>query len=73
MVISNELLELSAMNLVQIKGKAIPATGRRGPLGYVTSKLPHFQDNQLTDGGEVVSLTRPPAFTPRKIPGTQFS
>jgi hypothetical protein len=26
-----------------------------------TSRLPHFLDNRLTDGGEVVSLTRRPA------------
>jgi hypothetical protein len=36
------------------------------------SRLPHFLDNQLTDGGEVVSLTRWPLFTPRKIPGTRL-
>jgi hypothetical protein len=31
-----------------------------------------FLDNWLTDGGEVVSPTRQPPFTPRKIPGTHF-
>jgi hypothetical protein len=31
----------------------------------VTSRLPHFLDSQLTDGVEVVSLTRRPPFTPR--------
>jgi hypothetical protein len=41
--------------------KAIPVTGRGGPLGCNTSRLPHFLDNRLTDGGEVVSLTRRPA------------
>jgi hypothetical protein len=35
------------------------------------SRLPHFLDNRLTDGGEV-SPTRRPAFTPGKIPGTHF-
>jgi hypothetical protein len=54
------------------KGKAIPVTGREGPEGCETSRLPHFLGNRLTDGGEVVSLTRRPAFTPRKIPGTHF-
>jgi hypothetical protein len=34
-----------------------------------TSRLLHFLDNRLTDGGEVVSLTRRPPFTLRKIPG----
>jgi hypothetical protein len=33
---------------------------------------PHFLDNLLTDGGEIVSLTRRPPFTPRKIPGTHL-
>jgi hypothetical protein len=41
-----------------------------------TLRLPHFLDNRLTHGGEVVSLTRRPAalypHTPRKIPGTHF-
>jgi hypothetical protein len=43
------------------KGKAIPVTGRRGPQGCETSRLPHLVDNRLTDCGEVVSLTRRPA------------
>jgi hypothetical protein len=38
-----------------------------------TPSFPYFLDNRLTDGGEVVSLTRRPPFTPRKIPGTHFS
>jgi hypothetical protein len=32
----------------------------------------HFPDNRLTDGCEVVSPTRRPPSTPRKIPGTHF-
>jgi hypothetical protein len=52
--------------------KAIPVTGPEGPQGCETSRLPHIQDNPLTDGGEVVSPTRRPPFTPRKIPGTHF-
>jgi hypothetical protein len=55
-----------------VKGKVTLVTGRGGPYGYETSKLPHFLDNRLTHGGEVVSLTRRPPFTPRKIPGTHF-
>jgi hypothetical protein len=35
------------------------------------SRIPHFLDNRLTDGGEVVSVGYS-TFTPRKIPGTQF-
>jgi hypothetical protein len=48
------------------KGKAIPVTGRE------RSRLPHSLDNRLTDGSRVVSLTRQPPSTPRKIPGTHF-
>jgi hypothetical protein len=54
------------------KSKAIPVTGRGGPYGCETSRLPHFPDNPLKDGGEVVSLTRRPPFTPSNIPGTYF-
>jgi hypothetical protein len=36
-----------------------------------TSRLSHFLDNRLTDGGEV-SLTHRPVFTPKNIPGTHF-
>jgi hypothetical protein len=35
-------------------------------------EAPTFSDIRLTDGGKVVSLTRRPYFTPRKIPGTHF-
>jgi hypothetical protein len=40
--------------------------------GCETSRLPHFLDNRLTDGGEIVSLMRQPPFTPRAIPSTPF-
>jgi hypothetical protein len=40
------------------KVKTIPVTDRGGPQGCETSRLPHFLYNRLTDGGEVVSLTR---------------
>jgi hypothetical protein len=54
------------------KSKAIPVTDRGSPQGCETSRLPHFLDNRLTDGGEVVSLTRRPPLPPMKIPGTHF-
>jgi hypothetical protein len=55
-----------------LKSKANPVRGSGDPQDCKTSRLPHFLDNQLTDGGEVVSLTRRPPFTPRKIPNTHF-
>jgi hypothetical protein len=42
----------------EVIGKAIPVTGREGPYGCETSRLPHFLDNRLTGSCEVVSLTR---------------
>jgi hypothetical protein len=56
----------------KFKGKVIPVTGRGGPYGCETSRLPRLLDNRFTDGREVVSLTHQPRFTPRKIPGTHF-
>jgi hypothetical protein len=54
------------------KGKTILVTGRGCQQGSEMSMLPHFVDNWLTDGSEVVSVTCRPPFTPRKIPGTCF-
>jgi hypothetical protein len=49
------------------KSNAILAAGREGPLGCETSRPPYCRDNRLTNGGEVVSLTRrPPPFTPQE-------
>jgi hypothetical protein len=45
------------------KGKAIPLRGRGIPCGCETSRLPHFLDNRLTDGGEVFRLTLLPPST----------
>jgi hypothetical protein len=53
------------------KRKAIPVTGRKGPHNSEVSRLPHFLDNRLTDGGEVVSLTCPPPFTTTEIASIQ--
>jgi hypothetical protein len=55
------------------EGKAISVTGHGGPWGFEASRFPHFLNNRLTDGGEVVSLSvdRSP-LTPWKIPGTHF-
>jgi hypothetical protein len=35
-------------------------------------EIPHFIDSRVTDGGDVVNLTRRQPFTPRKIPGTNL-
>jgi hypothetical protein len=52
--------------------KVISVISRGGPRGCETSKLPHFLDNRLTDGGEVVNLRAGRIFTLRKIPGTDI-
>jgi hypothetical protein len=54
------------------KRKNFHVLGRGGRYGCETSRLTHLLDNWLRDGGEVVSLTRRPPFTPRKIPGTHL-
>jgi hypothetical protein len=43
-----------------------PLADLGGPQGGQTSRLPYFLDNRLTDGGEVVILTR----QQRLIPGS---
>jgi hypothetical protein len=48
------------------KGKAILVTGRGGPQGFETSRIPRFLDSRLKDDGEDVSLTRRPLFTPQE-------
>jgi hypothetical protein len=42
------------------------------PLGLREVEAPTFSDIRLIDGGRVVSPTRRPLFTPRKIPDTHF-
>jgi hypothetical protein len=49
-----------------VKCEDIPVTGREGPYDWETSRIPHFVDNRLTDGGEVVSPTRLTPFTPQE-------
>jgi hypothetical protein len=48
------------------KGKDIPVAGLEGPQDCETSRLPHFLNNRLTDGGKIVSLTRWLLFTPQE-------
>jgi hypothetical protein len=49
------------------KGKAIRVTGCVGPYSFEKTRLRHFLDNLLTDGGEVVSSKHRPLLTPSKI------
>jgi hypothetical protein len=42
------------------KDWSCPCKSREGPCCCETSRLPHFLDNRLTDGGDVVSVTRRP-------------
>jgi hypothetical protein len=75
MVVVKEITDESvafALIIMVKRGKAITLTGHEGPQGCETSRFPHFLDNRLTDGGEVISLTCLPPITPRKIPGTHF-
>jgi hypothetical protein len=62
------------MNILTVKRiiKSISVRGHGGPQGCETSRMPHFLDNRLRDGGEVVNLTRRLPFTPRKIPSSDF-
>jgi hypothetical protein len=50
------------------KGKAISVTGRGDAEVCETSRLPHFLDDRLTNGGEVVSLMSRLPFTPQEDP-----
>jgi hypothetical protein len=45
--------------------KAISVTGLGGSQDCEMSRLLHFLESRLTYGGEVVSLTRRPPFTPQ--------
>jgi hypothetical protein len=49
------------------KGKDIPVTDRGGSYGCETSRLPRFLHNQLSDGGEVVSLMHRPPLIPGRF------
>jgi hypothetical protein len=50
----------NGMVKVKKKGNAMHVTGRGGPKSCETSRFPHFLDNWLTYGGEVVSLMHRP-------------
>jgi hypothetical protein len=48
------------------KCKASTVTGYGGLQGSEMSRVPHFLDNRLADGGEVVNLTRRPLYIPQE-------
>jgi hypothetical protein len=55
-VLLNYILRKAVVQLhnnVKEKGEAIPVTGRGGPYGCETSRLPHFLYNEFRHGGEV--------------------
>jgi hypothetical protein len=51
---------------LHIKSKTLRVTGCGGPWGSEMLRIPHYLENRLTDGSEVVSLTRRPHSTPQK-------
>jgi hypothetical protein len=67
-----EVIDSIVALLKVIKVNAIPETGHGSPKGCETSRLPHFLDNRLTDGDDVVSLMPRPQFNPKKVPDTHF-
>jgi hypothetical protein len=58
---------LKIQPLLYEKGKDILVTGRGGTQGSESSRLLHFLDNRVTDGGEAVSLRRRPPLTPGRV------
>jgi hypothetical protein len=51
--------------LIKAKRKGIPERDKKGLQGCEESKIPHFPDKCLKDGGEIFSLTGWPRFTAR--------
>jgi hypothetical protein len=47
------LVRIAVSPLKYEPGKVMRVTGHGGPYGCETSRLPHFLDNRLKDGGEV--------------------
>jgi hypothetical protein len=45
-----------AATVIDMKVKDNPVTDRGDPQGFETSRLPHFLENRLKDGVEIVSL-----------------
>jgi hypothetical protein len=58
--------------MLKVKKKSFPCKWPWRFLGLREVEAPIFSDIRLTYGGKVVSPTRRPLFTPRKIPGSHF-
>jgi hypothetical protein len=68
MIYANEATDLSGTCVSDIpEGKAACKTSRGGQETCETSRLLHFLDNRLTDGGEAVTLTRRRALPPGRV------
>ena len=50
---------------IKVEGKAVPLQAWSGPEGSRKLRFPDFMTT-AQDGGKVVSLSAPAAFTPRK-------
>jgi hypothetical protein len=46
---------------------AIRITERGGPYGCETQRIPHFLDNRMTEGGEVINPMSWPRFSLRRF------
>jgi hypothetical protein len=60
--------KLNKIQQVKKKSKDIPVTCCGGPYGCEMLRFPHFIDNQLIDGGKVVSPMNRPPFALKNIP-----
>jgi hypothetical protein len=54
------------------KGKKVDLSLQHAMEAHRVVRRRQSVDNRLTEGGEVVSLTRRPPLTPGKIPGANF-
>jgi hypothetical protein len=62
-----ETVGVSGRNLKQKEKSNVTAvTGLGDPYGFEASKILHFIDIRLTDGGEIVSITLRPRSVPRE-------
>jgi hypothetical protein len=73
----NHEVQCSFQYTTKEKGKAIPVTGRGGPYGCDTSRLPVFYtvSSQMAVRLSALRVGRPlppPPPRPRKIPGTHY-